>query len=84
MYYTDFDSFTTALSECRSFVVSVSTVTGETHESSPYPISVHTLVSKYFDDTLEARSPVTIWNRLTKCQVTVPASNVRCVTIRFI
>lgn len=83
MYYSDFDSFAVALKEARTFQLTVITVSGESHISSPMPIGVYERVQKYVDEALEARSPLSVWSRQSKSVHTVPASNVKSVSIQF-
>lgn len=83
MYYSEFDSFITTIDEARSFVVSVDLATGDSFQSSPYPVSVFHAVSKQIDEALEARCPVTIWNRTNKMLMSFPVANVKRVAYQF-
>jgi ABC-type ATPase with predicted acetyltransferase domain len=83
MYYSDFDSFMTTIGESKSFIVSVDTVDGGGYQSSPYPKQTYEAVSKYIEDTLEARSPIVLWNRTIRMLQSIPAANIKRVTIQF-
>jgi hypothetical protein len=84
MYYSDFDSFSTASSEARTFQLTVATLSGENHISSPIPIAVFDHVQKYVEEALEGRNPVAVWNRNTRAVISVPSANVKSVSLQFI
>lgn len=83
MYFAQFDSFTSARENGKSFLINVETVSGVLHASSPIPMEGLAEVLEELE-AVEVGGPIHLWKGPTKELVIVPHSQIQAVKIQFL
>lgn len=81
MYIDKFDSFIEATTNTKTFVITIEMVDGTALTSSAMPIAMLRDVQTEITEALEARQPISVWNRHHLGLNMVPATMVK--TVRF-
>lgn len=82
MYFTQFESYETAMGEAKTFCFEVKTTIGQVIRSSDMPAVVLNSVRDYIDICEEARSAIYVWDHTSKSMTVVPYHSI--TTIRVI